>query len=169
VLDALEGAAGRIHDRAARVRVSLDRAGRVDVGVTPLVTDLGPVRVAIDVDHPVDPNDPMLFHKHTLRSRYDEARARHPDADDVLLVNTRGELTESTIANVAVSIGGRWCTPPLEAGLLPGVGREVALEEGWLEERRIPLADLDDAEAIELVSDVRGRRPVTLTAPTGRT
>ena len=35
------------------------------------------------------------------RDRYEEARRRHPDADDVLLVNDRGEITESTIANVA--------------------------------------------------------------------
>ena len=53
-------------------------------------------------DHPVDHADPMLFHKHSLRARYDDALARHPDADDVLLVNDRGEITESTIANVAV-------------------------------------------------------------------
>ena len=32
----------------------------------------------------------MLFHKTTLRERYDAARERFPDADDVVLVNTRG-------------------------------------------------------------------------------
>ena len=79
-----------------------------------------PCRVAIDRDHPVDPADPMLFHKHSLRDVYERARARHPDADDVLLVNDRGEVTESTIANVAIRLAGRWVTPPLDSGLLPG-------------------------------------------------
>jgi len=162
VVEALEREAAKFADRAARVRVALDRQGRIDVGATALVTSPDTVRVAVDVDHPVDRTDPMLFHKNSLRAVYDDARARHPDADDVLLSNDRGEVTEATIANVAVSIDGRWLTPPLDAGLLPGVGREVALEEGWLIEGSIRVEDLARAEAIELVSDVRGRRPVVL-------
>ena len=158
VIRALEGAANRFADRAARVRVSIDREGRADAGATALVPAPEPARVAVDHGHPVDPSDPMLFHKHSLRGRYDDARARHPDADDVLLVNDRGEITESTIANVAVSLGGLWLTPPLEAGLLPGVGREVALKEGWLIEGRVLIGDLRHADSVELVSDVRGRR-----------
>jgi para-aminobenzoate synthetase/4-amino-4-deoxychorismate lyase len=162
IVEALEREAAKFADRAARVRVALDRQGRLDVGATALVTSAELVRVAVDVDHPVDRTDPMLFHKNSLRGVYDDARARHPDADDVLLTNDRGEVTEATIANVAVSIDGRWLTPPLDAGLLPGVGREVALEEGWLIEGSIRVEDLARSEAIELVSDVRGRRPVVL-------
>jgi len=159
---ALQRAVDQFPDRPARVRVSLDRQGRVDAGATALVTPPQPVRVAIDHGHPVDRTDPMLFHKTSLRTIFEEARARHADAEDVLLMNDRGEITESTIANVAVSLDGRWITPPLDAGLLPGVGREVALEEGWLEEGTIHTQDLARADAIELVSDVRGRRQVRL-------
>jgi para-aminobenzoate synthetase/4-amino-4-deoxychorismate lyase len=162
VTRALGRAAARFPDQPARLRVSVDRAGKVDVGATPLVTSPEPVRVAIDHGHPVDHTDPMLFHKNSLRGRYEDARARHPDADEVILVNDRGEITEATIANVAVSLDGRWITPPLDAGLLPGVGREVALEEGWLTEGGITVEDLRRADAIELLSDVRGRRPVVL-------
>lgn len=162
VTHGLQQAVDRFPDRPARVRVSLDRRGRVDAGATALMASTAPVRVAIDRDHPVDPTDPMLFHKTSLRAVYDEARARHHDADDVLLLNDRGEITESTIANVAVSLDGRWVTPALSAGLLPGVGREVALEEGWLVEGTIHVEDLARADGIELVSDVRGRRPVRL-------
>ena len=50
-----------------------------------LAVTRGPVRVAIDRAQPVDPADPMLFHKTTRRRRLRGARARHPDADDVLL------------------------------------------------------------------------------------
>ncbi|MEX0651396.1 MAG: aminodeoxychorismate synthase component I, partial [Actinomycetota bacterium] len=160
VTHGLQQAVDRFPDRPARVRVSLDRRGRVDAGATALMASTAPVRVARD--HPVDPTDPLLFHKTSLRAVYDEARGRHNDADDVLLLNDRGEITESTIANVAVSLDGRWVTPALSAGLLPGVGREVALEEGWLVEGTIHVEDLARADAIELVSDVRGRRPVRL-------
>jgi para-aminobenzoate synthetase/4-amino-4-deoxychorismate lyase len=117
--------------------------------------------LAID-DRRVDPSDALLFHKTTLRGRYEGAAARHPEADDVLLVNVRGEVTESTVANVAARIGGRWWTPPLDAGLLPGTGRAVALEEGALEERPITLEELRAAQEIALVSSVRGWRRAIL-------
>ncbi len=162
VVKALQQEASRFPDRPARLRVSVDRKGRVDVGATLFVTSPEPVRVAVDRGHPVDHTDPMMFHKNSLRGVYEEARARHPDADEVLLVNDRGEITEATIANVAVSLDGRWVTPPLDAGLLPGVGREVALEEGWLVEGTVRPDDLRRADAIELLSDVRGRRRVLL-------
>jgi para-aminobenzoate synthetase/4-amino-4-deoxychorismate lyase len=162
VVGALEQAAERFPDRSARLRVSVDRHGRVDVGATALVTSPEPVSVAVDRGHPVDHTDPMMFHKNSLRGVYDDARARHPDADEVILVNDRGEVTEATIANVAVLLDGRWLTPPLDAGLLPGVGREVALEDGWLEVGTVLVEDLAEAEAVELVSDVRGRRRVRL-------
>ena len=105
-----------------------------------------------------------MFHKTTRRAVYDERRARHPDADDVLLVNDRGELTESTIANVAVKLDGKWYTPPMEAGCLPGVYRSVLLEEGRLTERRIDLADLESCEGIAVVNSVRLWRPAFLVA-----
>ena len=82
--------------------------------------------------------------------------------DDVLLVNGAGEVTESTIANLAVRIQGTWCTPPIEAGLLPGTYRAVLVREGRLAERRITLDELEGADEIALVSSVRGWRPATL-------
>jgi para-aminobenzoate synthetase/4-amino-4-deoxychorismate lyase len=162
VMDALERASGRFSDRPARVRVAVDRRGQVVTGEVPLIVSQGSIHVALDTTVPVAPGDTTLFHKTTLRRRYQEARERHPDADDVLLMNTNGEVTESTVANVAVKLGGRWWTPPLDSGLLPGVGRQVALEDGWLAERVITAEELRRAEALELVSDVRGRRPAEL-------
>jgi para-aminobenzoate synthetase/4-amino-4-deoxychorismate lyase len=162
VVAAAEGEAARFPDRAARIRIVVDRRGRVTSGGLPLPEPAEPVRVAIDEVEPVDPSDPMVFHKTTRRRRYDEAKARHPDADDVLLTNVRGEITETTIANVAIRRDGRWWTPPLEAGLLPGVGRELALEEGRVHERPITVADLRAAEEVALISDNRGWRTVRL-------
>jgi para-aminobenzoate synthetase / 4-amino-4-deoxychorismate lyase len=150
-------------DVPVRVRCVLARDGGIDVTLGPLSQQdpTTPVRLAID-DRRVDPSDALLFHKTTLRGRYEGAAARHPDADDVLLVNVRGEVTESTVANVAARIGGRWWTPPLDAGLLPGTGRAVALEEGALQERSITLEELRAAQEIALVSSVRGWRRAIL-------
>ncbi|MGZ8612483.1 MAG: aminodeoxychorismate synthase component I [Actinomycetota bacterium] len=148
-------------DRPARIRLTLGHGGDIEVAVSdlPRAPD-GPVRVAIDTE-PVDPADVWLYHKTTRREPYERRRERRPDVDDVLLVNSRGEVTESTIANLAVRVGGRWVTPPLAAGLLPGSARAALLADGTLVERAVPVRDLDGAE-IALVSSVRGWRAAEL-------
>jgi para-aminobenzoate synthetase / 4-amino-4-deoxychorismate lyase len=161
VRDALDKAVVET-DGMARVRCVLQRDGSAAAEAAALPTGPAtPARVAID-DPTVDPRDPFLFHKTTLRRRYVDAAARHPDADDVLLVNLEGEVTESTIANVAVELEGRWWTPPLTAGLLPGVERGRALADGRIEERPLSVADVRRAASIALLSSVRGWRPASL-------
>ena len=96
------------------------------------------------------------------RQVYDLRAARHPAVDDVLLVNERGEVTESTVANLAVLIDGRWWTPPVSSGCLPGVERGRLLESGLLHERVLRLADLDGADDLGLVNSLRGWRSAVL-------
>jgi len=159
---ALTKEASGLQEHPARVRVLLSRSGTVSTGSTtvPAMPEL--LRLAVDLDHPVDPSDVMLFHKTSLRSRYDETRARHPDADDVILVNLRGEVTETTVANLAFRLDGRWWTPPLDSGLLPGVERTARLEEGTLDERVLRAEDLHGVEELAVVSSVRGFRRAEL-------
>jgi para-aminobenzoate synthetase/4-amino-4-deoxychorismate lyase len=78
------------------------------------------------------------------------------------LINDRGEVTESTIANLAVRLEGEWVTPPIDAGLLPGTYREVLLREGRLTERPVSVEELRGVEERALVSSVRGWRPAVL-------
>jgi branched-chain amino acid aminotransferase len=54
------------------------------------------------------------------------ARARQ--AQDALLVNAAGEITEATTSNVFVVLEKRLVTPPIACGVLPGVTRAIALE-----------------------------------------
>jgi para-aminobenzoate synthetase/4-amino-4-deoxychorismate lyase len=110
----------------------------------------------------VDPLSRWLYHKTTRRRRYEQAAARHPRADDVVLVNDRGQVTETTIANLAVRLGGTWFTPPLRAGCLPGVERGRLLRRGVLRERELTPADVRGAEELALVSSLRGWRPAVL-------
>ncbi|MEN8041360.1 MAG: aminodeoxychorismate synthase component I [Actinomycetota bacterium] len=120
-----------------------------------------PVRLRIDVD-PLDPRNPRLFHKTTDRHHFDVRRKRHADVDDVLCVNNRGLVTESTISNVAFLINGAWFTPPMTDGLLPGVLRGKLIDDGVLTERSIPVADALAAEAVALLNSVRGWEPAVL-------
>ena len=139
----------------SRVRLTVSRRGLIHTVAQPFVEDgRGPATVAIDSE-PVDTSSPFFYHKTTRRDPYDVRRARHPDVDDVLLVNERGEITESTIANVAVKIGGEWVTPPVESGCLPGIYRRVLLDEGRLTERPIHVDDLEHGEGIALLNSVR--------------
>jgi para-aminobenzoate synthetase/4-amino-4-deoxychorismate lyase len=148
----------------SRVRASVDRRGRVSISVQPYVEEeRRPVAVAIDSE-PVDVSSPFLYHKTTRREVYERRRLRHPYADDVLMVNERGEITESTIANVAVKLAGRWCTPPVDAGCLPGIYRHVLLEQGDLDERTIRLKDLDRCEGIVLLNSVQLSREAVVVA-----
>ncbi len=149
-------------DYDARVRVLLARGGTLEVlrAVAP-PPPLGPVRLAID-DGPVDSQSPMLFHKTTERALYLSRRRRHPDADDVVLVNERGECTEVTTANLAVLIGSVWLTPPVSAGCLPGIERARLIERGELTEATLRPEDLVAAEELAVVNSLRGWRKAVL-------
>ncbi|MGH9019454.1 MAG: chorismate-binding protein, partial [Acidimicrobiales bacterium] len=162
----IELVASRCRDRDAdaRVRLLLSRRGDVDIEVDDAPRDDdAPVVLAID-DEPVDSADPSLFYKTTDRERYDRRRRRHPVADDVVMVNERGECTETTIANLAVRVGSLWMTPPLSAGCLPGIERERRVESGELVEGTITVSDLRGAAEVAVLSSLRGWRRAVVRA-----
>lgn len=147
---------------ALRVRVRLSAGGRLSVEATPLDAPAqAPVRLELD-DEPVDSSDPKLFHKTGDRHHLDRRLARHPGADDVVLVNERGELTETCRANLALEISGQWLTPALTCGCLPGVERQRLLDAGQLTEAVLRVPVLDHASGLAVVSSLRGWRPAVL-------
>ena len=111
---------------------------------------------------PVSSQDRFLFHKTTHRGVYEKARAAVPEADDVVLWNERGEVTETSICNLVADFGDGRVTPPVECGLLPGVQRRHLLESGQAREEIIPLARLPHARAIWVANSVRGLRRARL-------
>jgi para-aminobenzoate synthetase/4-amino-4-deoxychorismate lyase len=137
-----------------RARVVLDRDGEVRCDAVPFVPDLRRWRVGL-APTPVDTRSPLLFNKTTCRDVYDRARAAVPGADDVLLWNPRGELTESCVANIVVAFDGRRVTPPVSCGLLPGVFRGQLLADGHVEERVVLVEDLARATRTWLVNSLR--------------
>src|SRR5215218_11243231 len=107
------------------------RCGQVETQVS-AVELLGEVKRVELATEPVDSSDRFLFHKTTIRR----------GGNDVIFWNERGEVTESSIANVVVSIDGELFTPPIECGLLPGVFRNHLLAEGEIKERVITIEEL---------------------------
>jgi para-aminobenzoate synthetase / 4-amino-4-deoxychorismate lyase len=161
-----EVAAATEHAGPARVRLVLARGGavRVDLGPLPPSSAL-PVRLAVDPE-PVDSAQRWLYHKTSNRDTYTLRAARHPQADDVVLVNECGRVTETSTANLAALLDGSWWTPPLDAGCLPGVERGRLVELEQLHERSMTPVDLRRADALAVLSSLRGwRRAVLITDP----
>ncbi len=163
--------AGELERRAAgfepvrhRVRLLAHRDGRIEVTAEPWSgadspTPKGGQRNVMSVvldDRPVDDSDLLLFHKTTCRDLYVRALSRHPDADEVVLWNARGELTESTRANLVLKLDGEWLTPPVASGLLAGTYRAELLARGRIRERVLPVAAFGEAEAVFLINSLRG-------------
>jgi para-aminobenzoate synthetase/4-amino-4-deoxychorismate lyase len=162
LMEALECAVAE-HRELARVRCLLDRGGGVRVEVHSLTDSEEVLRVGISAE-PVRSDDLMLFHKTTRREGYERRRSEHPDCDEVLMLNERGELTEATTANLVLHDEEGWWTPPVECGLLPGVLRAELLAEGRVRERVIRPEELTDA-ALYLINSVRGWRRAELASP----
>jgi para-aminobenzoate synthetase / 4-amino-4-deoxychorismate lyase len=142
----------------ARVRLLLRASDAIEIQTSTLDDrPTWPQQLCVDPE-PVSSSDVMLFHKTTDRQRYDDRARRHPTADDVVLVNERGEVTETTRANLAVRLNGQWCTPPLWCGLLPGVERARRLADGRLVEHVVTVEDLLGAPAAATLSSLRGWR-----------
>ena len=110
----------------------------------------------------VQADSEFVRHKTTRRAHYDALTIRSPSIFDTLLYNTAGEVTECVRGNIAAYIKGRWVTPPLVCGLLPGVGRAVALREGRLVEGVIRRDALADVTAWAFLNSLRGWLPATV-------
>lgn len=74
-------------------------------------------------------DDPLVRHKTASRLINVIAKAEAEEAgyDDAFFVNQHGDVVEATCANVFWFEGNRICTPPLDAGVLPGITRRALL------------------------------------------
>ncbi|RFZ87066.1 hypothetical protein D0Y60_13870 [Shinella sp. WSJ-2] len=129
-----------------RIRLELFADGRIEVqtaAFTPLAPDTT-WRLAI-AETRLASTDLLLRHKTSRRALYAAARAEFPasEADEVILLNERGELCEGTITSLFLDDGsGILKTPPLAAGLLAGVLRAELLENGKAVEAVLQPEDL---------------------------
>jgi para-aminobenzoate synthetase/4-amino-4-deoxychorismate lyase len=115
-----------------KVKIRLRRDGSTEVESSAITDRTDLMRVAL-ADAPVDSTDRFLFHK----------------------TNERGEVTESSIANIVVSIDGELFTPPVTCGLLAGTFRDQLLAEGKIKERVITVEELKHAKQFFLINSVR--------------
>ena len=145
-----------------RLRIALDKSGRIAITSAPLAalpSDTVDVLLASDRGFaPQSSGDPLLRHKTTRRADYDRAwkAAEAEGAFDMLFFNEHGELTEGGRSSIFVQRGGKWFTPPIDAGVLPGVMRAVLMEQRHAAERTLTLDDVLDAEDLLISNALRG-------------
>ncbi|MBX8825211.1 aminotransferase class IV family protein [Ochrobactrum sp. SFR4] len=145
---------------ALRVRLCLMADGTADI-ITAVFQPLPPQMIwtlAI-AETRLNSADELLRHKTTRRTVYEAARAEFTpeQADEVLLLNEKGELCEGTITSLFADMAdGILLTPPLECGLLNGVLRQELLQQGKARAAVLTLQDLQKAHRIFVGNSLRG-------------
>lgn len=144
----------------SRLRLALAHDGRLRLTHAPLAPLAhGAVKLLIAGERLPDAN-PLAAHKTTLRHHYDAGvrDAERAGAFDSLFFTADGRLAEGGRSTLFARIDGRWWTPPIADGALPGVMREVLLEDpAWQAgERTLRLEDLQRAQALVVCNALRG-------------
>ncbi|WP_137917911.1 aminodeoxychorismate synthase component I [Hydrogenophaga sp. 2FB] len=151
-------------DGAWRVRVLCARDGRLQATAHAMGPTPAPVCLVLARQPFASAHSAFVRHKITRRAAYEAAERVMPGAFDTLLWNDDGELTECTRGNVALRFEGEegWVTPALDCGLLPGIGRQVALDEGRVREAVVPINALAQVREIAFFNSLRGWLPAVL-------
>ncbi|MBC2772278.1 aminotransferase class IV [Rhizobium sp. AQ_MP] len=148
-----------------RVRLVMTYRGKMEVTATPFepMPEETVWRLKIAKTR-LQSEDSLFRHKTTRREPYEAARAEFSkdEADEVVLLNERGEICEGTITNIfAEAADGMLLTPPLTSGLLPGVLRAELIRE---RKARGEVLKLDDLRHRKLFvgNSLRGLIPAEL-------
>jgi para-aminobenzoate synthetase/4-amino-4-deoxychorismate lyase len=150
-----------------RLRLDLDPNGDLSVSTGVLDALNEPVKIfwAKDIlsgDVRMFSGDALLRHKVSNRGLYDSAwkTADSLGGFDALFTNEQGFVTEGGRTSIFVKPQGssEWLTPPLSAGLLPGVMRATLLADPKLNAREANLTinDVSMADEIILTNALRG-------------
>ena len=145
-----------------RVRLQLARSGALETTHAPHMPSNGVLKISLAADR-LDPGDPFLRHKTTRRDLYDRAfaEAAAQGFDEVVFLNRRDEVAEASRNSVFVEMDGTLITPPLASGLLPGVLRQLLIDDGRAIEKVVQI-ELLNSHPILLGNSLHGLRPARM-------
>jgi len=132
---------------------------------------IGVAIVDIIRNHPGSVN-PMIKSNNLMNNALAMQEALRRNAFEGVMRNYRGELTECTTSNLFVVKDSTALTPPLDAGLLPGITREFIFEIGLangVDVREAVLRDEDLYGADEAFLTSTTREAVPIVTVDGRT
>ena len=158
----LQIAALQHRDGAWRVRLLLAADGRACAEAFAMRTTPEPVCLELARRPFEAAHSEFVRHKTTRRAHYAAFAPTTEGVFDTVLWNEEGEITESTFGNIAAFLDDQWITPPLSCGLLPGIGRAVALREGWMTEAVLRVEDAPRVQKWAFINSLRGWLPATL-------
>jgi len=166
-LQALDEAAAVLPPASpSRVRLALAHGGRLALTHAPLQPLPTPTVGVLLAEQPLPDHNPLAAHKTTLRAHYDAGvqAAEAAGAFDSLFFHADGRLVEGGRSSVFVRLDGRWWTPPVADGALPGVMRGLLLAAPvWrAAERSLTRTDLKRAQALVVCNALRGVLPARL-------
>ncbi len=153
-----------------RIRLLLDEYGEIEVQAFALEpTEPESVLRCVLWADPVDSANVFLYHKTTERQMFEDALShvqQYLDAQEVLFINQRGELTEASRSNIFIERGNIILTPPVSCGLLDGTLRQKLLADGLYDGMPVRQSvlypdDLISCDAIYLGNSVRGMQRVS--------
>lgn len=120
--------------------------------------------VDIRRNHPHALN-PLIKSNNLLNNALAMQEAYRRGADEALMLNQAGHVVECSQSNIFIVKAGRLATPPLSAGLLPGITREFVIEIGAsigieTDERQLESADVLSADEVFITGTTREITPV---------
>lgn len=170
----IEGTLAAANVRDAYIRVIVSRGSGQEFGLASSLDNPGPVFVlvkaykapprewyeqGISTMIPVvrrvgkEALDPAIKSGNYLNSILAMIEAKEAGADDAILLNTAGMVTEATTSSLFAVIDGSVVTPPLSAGILDGITRRhllTALREAGKPATELNLTEADLKRADEL-------------------
>ncbi len=123
----------------------------------------GPARITI-LDRPIKEDSPLIGMKTLPYVENIESlrAARDAGFDEGIRLNCLDQVAEGATSNVLLKIDGRWVTPNLASGALPGITRALALEWLDIQESVINQGELEMSESIYLLSSLKDLQPVSI-------
>lgn len=134
---------------AHRLRLALEKSGQIKLEVAELEELPRDFLKAKLTERDVEPS-PHLYFKTSHRPHIPFATSEQ------IFHSSAGVLQETAIGNLILERDGRWLTPKISDGCLPGIYRQYLLHTGRLVERTLTLDDLTAADRVLACNALRG-------------
>lgn len=146
-----------------RVKLTLNARGQFNLTYSDL-NDIRVLKVSLS-KYSLSSDVQDTSYKISNRQFYEGERERLKaitGADEALFLNAKDELCEGSFTSLFIETNGQLFTPPLSAGILPGILRAELIETGRAIDKALTIDDLLSAEKIYLGNSLRGLIPASL-------
>jgi para-aminobenzoate synthetase / 4-amino-4-deoxychorismate lyase len=152
-LAAVEAALAKGQEGPLKLRILVDPNFRLRAEAAPLEPTPVPLRCAVS-ERRLGPES-AVYRLWKTNERGLFSGAREAGVDQLIFLNEKGELTESTSMNIVLERDGAFTTPASSSVLLEGCYRRLLLETGRIREAVLYEKDLREADAVWLINSVR--------------